>query len=193
MKLSAIVIRSKEQLSFMQKEVRDALLYLVKQDNMSVPVIYQYLHKPGVGVDVTVNNTMGMMTNIRMRNGAIIGDVEIYDLLSIASNFTGVIDNFAITCYRKEEGHYRGTQHMAYKFDAFIIYDKTAKERVLRNKKNMEERLAMPGVVPLMSDEDAGVALKKASEEILEDFRRRFGDKQPVETNKEGGYNNESE
>lgn len=185
MKLNNIVIRSKKQMESMQKEIRDALYYLVRKDNMSVPVVYQYLHKPGVELVVTPENTMGVMTNIRMEDGAIIGDIEIYDILKIASNFTGVIDNFAIS------RHSRDSNKPVYAFDALIIYDKVAKERILQRKRNMEERLAAPGSVPLVSGDDTGIALQKATKEILADFERRFKNEQSS-NNKEGGFNNES-
>lgn len=187
MKLKEIVIRSKEQMDSMQKEVRDALYHLVKQNNMSVPVVYQYLHKPGVELTVTTDNTMGMMSNIRMKDGAVVGDIEIYDILKIASNFTGVIDNFAISQNNKIPNK------PVYAFDAFIIYDKVAKERILQRKRNTEERLAMPGNVPLVSGEDAGIALQRATKEILADFERRFGKQQPTDNSNEGGNDNEPE
>lgn len=185
MKLKGIVIRSKEQMSSMQEPLVYALKQLIKQNNFSIPVVYQYLHKPGVELSVTTDNTMGMMTNFRMKNDAVMGDIEIYDILKIASNFTGIIDNLAVTTQQSGKG-------TTYKVEAFIVYDKVAKERILQKKKNMEERLAMPGNVPLISGEEKSVAIKNATKEILADFERRFANEQPKMSN-EGGNENESE
>lgn len=185
MKLKGIVIRSKKQMDSMQEPLVHALKQLIKQTNISVPVVYQYLHKPGVELSVTTDNTMGSMTNIRMKEGAIIGDIEIYDILKIASNFTGVIDNLAVTSQQTGKG-------TTYKVDAFIVYDKVAKERILQKKKNMEERLAMPGSVPLISGEEKSVAIKDATKAILADFERRFANEQPNISN-EGGNEDVSE
>lgn len=188
MNLNGVVIRSKEQMTTMQKELRDALLQIVKQDNLSVPVVYQYLHKPGVEISATTENTMGMMRNIRMKDDAIVGDIEIYNILKIASNFTGVIDNLAVSASMRNT---KSTKP-AYKLEALIVYDKVAKERILQKRKNMEERLAMPGNVPLISGEEKGVAIQNATKEILADFERRFAKEQPNKSN-EGGNVDESE
>lgn len=169
----------------MQEPLIYALKQLVKQNNISVPVVYQYLHKPGVELTVTTDNTMGTISNIRMKNGAFIGDIEIYDILKIATNFTGVIDNLAVTSQQS-------SGKTTYKVDAFIIYDKIAKERILQKKKNMEERLAMPGNIPLISGEETSVAIKDATKAILADFEQRFADKQPTISN-EGGNDDVSE
>ena len=159
MKLNAVVIRTKEQLLSMNEYLVKGLKSLKKTDE--IPLIYNYLHNPKNELVVDSNNRIGMVTNIRKNSrGDIIGDVIISNILKLASNFVGVIDNIAASIEPSTNN---------IKINAFIIYDVEAKNKVTEIKKKSNS-IAKLGEIPLMSNVDQDM-MKEISDTLLNEYK----------------------
>lgn len=158
-----VTIRTKEQMENMDERLVSALKSL-ETDNREIPLAYQYLHNPNKEFIVDSDNRIGTVTNIRKSdNGDIVGAVNIISILKIASNFTGTIDNMVATLDPK-------ANHV--KIDAFIIYDKHAKDEII--SKNVRrvvspDRLARAGEIPIMSNMGADV-MQEVSKTLLSEY-----------------------
>lgn len=163
-----IIIRSLEQQSKMKPEILQALKSLFNT-NKTIPIVYQRLHKPGAPLIIDSDNKIGEMTNIRKENnGDIVGDVTVYNVLKLANNFDGAIDNIAASLNAKT-GKAR--------LDAFIIYDKVAKDEIRLLKSMNANGLAKEGEIPLESSvkqED----LMAITDELMEEYRKLVASQQ---------------
>ena len=172
-----VIIRTKAQEGKMNPALQEALSFLLKNRHKKVPLIYQYLHNPKAELVVDADNRIGTITNVRRNsNGDIVGDVTINDILRLASNFTGVIDNMAAS-YHQESNHPE--------IDAFIIYDKTAKDeiKVKRTRTGNLAPLAKPGEIPIMAQDGVDV-MREVSEKLLKEYENMI-EKQDSKSEKE--------
>lgn len=164
MSVEPVIIRTKEQLTNMNHVLVNALNNLAKS-NKEIPIIYQYLHNPNEEVIVDVDNTIGTARNIIIDGkGDIVCNVKIRDLMKIASNYQGVIDNILATM---------NPNNNECEVNAFIIYDKFAKQEIMDRKKLMQNNsdLARPGDIPFVSEYGADM-LKEVSETLLEEYKK---------------------
>lgn len=174
-KIIGVTVRTREQLTNMNVQLVDALKYEInRRRGKRIPIIYQYLHNPNVPLVVDRDNTIGYIDNIRKdKDGNIVADLEMLNLLKIASNYQGIIDNIAASFKPNEK---RIT------IDAFIIYDKVAKEEILQRKKerqtSMENRLAKPGEIPFMVSSDSNEAVHSITDKLMVEFNKRMSEEQ---------------
>ena len=189
-KTFGLVIRAEKQLKNMDSRLVEALKNSIGENYKAIPVVCQYLHKPGEELVVDSDNTIGKVTNIRFNGkGDVVGDFEIMNILKIATNFQGTVDNIAASAKPNGKGDPK------FAVDALIIYDKLAKEEILRKKRDMERqlmesdfctRLAKPGEIPIVPSATgkASVAeLLDVTEKLVDEFKNRVA--QPI--NEEGG------
>lgn len=159
-----VKIRTKMQESKMNPTLRDALSFLMKNPHKEIPLVYQYLHNPNVELVIDSDNRIGTITNVRRdKDGDIVGDVSINNILKLASNFVGVIDNVAASIHPNTN---------RIEVDAFIIYDKAAKDEI-RIKRDFQRRkmasLAKAGEIPIMSSNGADT-LREVSEKLMKEY-----------------------
>lgn len=172
--IAGLKIRTKEQLKTMNPRIEEAVRNSIR-DGRAIPLVYQYLHKPGKELIINSDNTIGKVTNIRYdEHGDLVGDVEIIDILKIASNFVGVVDNLMASPkpMHSERDGYRLT------LDGLIVYDKFAKDDILARKRRMLEsdfagRLARPGEIPIMPTSSDKLTMREVTNKLVDEFKNR--------------------
>jgi hypothetical protein len=191
MTIEGVVIRTANQQKKMNQELVRAL-HGANKNSKGIPVVYQYLHNPNEPLIVDSDNTMGYVYNVRRNHrGDVIGDVEIMQLLRIAVNWQGVIDNIAAS--PKQE------QNNQYTVDAFIVYDIAAKARIDKKREEQKlvhpmgvNRLAVAGEIPFMPSADDNSFIKEASEKLTEEYKNCFAKQTDNQmTTSEGGTEDE--
>lgn len=159
-----ISIRTKKQMNKMDARLVDALHHLL-QESVEIPLVYQYLHNPKKEFIIDSDNRIGTVKNItKMENGDIVGDVSIKNILKIASNFNGVIDNMVATVNPK-------TNSM--EIIAFIIYDKHAKEEIVsKNVRRFVDATKLPksGEIPIMTQYGNDM-MKEVSKTLISEYK----------------------
>ena len=127
------IIRKKDELVNIRKEIVTALNTLVGHKDIKINIVYEYLHtRNGASASSGSDCIIGYVDNIQLSsNGDIVGDFHINDLLKLANNFTGSIDN--IVC-----GVVDIKGKINYMISNFVIYDRFAKE-VIDNAINSKE------------------------------------------------------
>lgn len=161
-----ITIRTRDREKTMNPALQDALSNLLKDPKKEVPLVYQYLHNPKEGLVVDSDNKIGIVTNVRRdSHWNIIGDVVINDILRLASNFVGEIDNMAAS--------FNKVTHEC-NIDAFIIYDITAKNMVDERRSKQSISLAKYGEIPIMSQSDPDM-MKEISKELIKEYENMMG------------------
>lgn len=157
-----IVIRSKKEQSKMNPEILQSLKSEFHSDK-KIPIIYQRLHNPNEPLVIDSDNKIGQISNTRQSsNGDIIGDIQIFNVLKLANNFEGTIDNIAASL-NLDTGKVN--------LDAFIIYDKVAKDELRLRKATKGFDLAKEGEIPLESNikqED----LVAINDKLMEEYRK---------------------
>lgn len=165
-----ITIRTKEQEQKMNPSLQDALSNLLKNPKREIPLVYQYLHNPNAELIIDSDNRIGTITNVRRsRDLDIIGDVSINSILKLASNFDGEVDNMMASYHQKTS---------RIEIDAFIIYNKMAKEEIQIKKKYQENRinsLSKSGEIPIMSHNGTDV-MKEVSETLLKEYENMINE-----------------
>ena len=169
-------IRTSEQMSKMDSRLVEALKNATSEKGRKIPVVYQYLHRPNEPLVVDVDNTMGEISNIRYNeDGNIVGDFHIINILKIASNFQGVIDNIAASPKPSS-----GKNPYKFTLDACIVYDRVAKEEILRKKQEARNRIsgrmAKPGEVPIVASGYGMPTLKEISEKLVDEFEKQVSE-----------------
>lgn len=195
-KTFGVTIRTEEQLKKMNPQLVEAIKNSIRNEGKPIPVVYQYLHKPGEELVIDSDNTIGKVTNMRFDGkGDVVGDIEIMNILKIAANFQGTVDNIVASV--KPIGN---TGRTKLTVDGLIVYDKVAKEEILRKKREQQvlaesdfcERLAKPGEIPIMPAVAEGdmsmTKLKDVSEKLIDEFKQRVAQS---DNKKEGGNKNE--
>ena len=160
-----VTIRTKEQEKKMNQLLQNALSILMRNPHKEIPLVYQYLHNPNAELIIDADNRVGTITNVRRnRAGDIIGDVAINNILKIASNFVGEIDNMAAS-------NHPDTRRV--EIDAFIIYDKTAKDEIRVRKQNVlngrMDAFAKSGEIPIMSRNGVDT-MREISEKLVKEY-----------------------
>ena len=165
--LTDVMIRTSDQVLSMDSRLVDALNYSTKK-NDKIPLVYRYLHNPNEEFIVDETNKIGNISNIRKTSKGYIGDVEIHDIIKLAINYQGTIDNLLVT-YNTNIGRFE--------VNAFIIYDKIAKSECDKRKKdrlnNINRRLPRPGEVPFSSSYD-NIDVKRACEALIEEYNKHM-------------------
>ena len=158
------MIRTESQLKKMNPSLQDAISFLLKNPHKKVPLIYQYLHNPTKELVIDCDNRVGTITNVRRNKiGDIVGDVTINDILKIASNFVGEVDNMAASFHEDSK---------RIEIDAFIIYDKVAKNEIRVNRENQQNKigaLSKVGEIPIMSQNSAET-MREISEKLMKEY-----------------------
>ncbi len=165
--MDEVVIRTNRQLKSMNLAIVKALEDAAGMKKGRIPVIYQYLHKPGTPTIVDDTNIIGYITNIKKeKNGDIVGDIGIISLMKLAIHYQGVIDNICVSIDPSTK---------ATKIDCFIVYDRSAKseiDRLREEKKN--PRVFKRGEIPFVDD---GVGKQMALKKITEEIEKELKDK----------------
>lgn len=151
-KYQNIIVRKKEQLVSMNPEIVSTLKTACRKQE-SCSLIYQPLQSKEATKDLVIDssNRIGTIYNLRLdKEENVICDLEVFDLMKLASNFNGVIDNLIIqkVLPNKSSNHYR------LKIVAFVIYDVELKEKI-DNQLKQRAMTAMPkfGDVALPKDQ----------------------------------------
>lgn len=154
MKLEAVIIRTFDQIRMMDENLVKGLTSIKPFDK--IPLIYNYLHNPNNELVIDNSNRIGTVTNVRVNDkGDIVGDIDILDILKLASNFEGVIDNIAASI---------NPTNGEVTVNAFIIYDIVAKNKIKEGKRLKH------GEIPLMSTTDPEM-MKEVSEKLVEEYK----------------------
>ena len=158
------MIRTESQLKKMNPSLQDAISFFFNYPHKKVPLIYQYLHNPTKELVIDCDNRVGTITNVRRnKKGDIVGDVTINDILKIASNFVGEVDNMAASFHEDSK---------RIEIDAFIIYDKVAKNEIRVNRENQQNKigaLSKVGEIPIMSQNSAET-MREISEKLMKEY-----------------------
>jgi hypothetical protein len=133
---------------------------------LRVPIVYQYLHNPNKQLEITQDNLVGYVSNIHYvtkgEDSLLIGDVEIDDLLRVAVNFEGKVDNMMAEA---------DADGKSVHIKAFIIYNKIAKDIINKKKEDeINKRLPRPGEIPYVGNHI--VDWTAVNESIAEEFER---------------------
>ena len=163
-----IVIRSKEQLKNMNPVIIEALQNAQKF-HKEIPLIYQYLHNPNKPLIVDNENKIGMVTNIHKSTyGDYVGTVSIQNILALASNFDHTIDNLGVSNH-SDTGRFE--------VDAFIIYDKHAKNDVKVRNEKLESLSNIPktGEIPIMSQHNPKM-MKEIADQLVDEYKKLMQD-----------------
>ena len=180
--LEGVVIRNNAKMQMMDKLLLDGLELLTLKKS-EVPLVYTYLHNPNKEFIIDGDNKIGKVFNIRKTKNGIVGDVELLSILKLASNYTGVIDNMMaeINPHTKK-----------IEIKAFIIYDKIAKEDIVRKRNQsldtLNQRLAKPGEIPFVSSYD-NFDLSKINDELVKEYQKLMEPQNNNEELKEGMSN----
>ena len=162
MVIGNIVIRDISQLCSMDNRLADALKNLTFK-KQTIPLVYQYLHNPNKTFIIDIDNTIGKVFNIRRSSNGIIADIQLNDVLTYASNFTGKIDNMMADFNPN-------TNEIEIK--AFIVYDKVGKENCIKQKtQSLNKQLPKPGEIPFMPSKD-NLDMKCISEELINEYNK---------------------
>lgn len=163
-----ITIRSKEQLKSMNPIIVEALQNASKT-NKEVPLIYQYLHNPNKPLIVDSENKIGTISNIHKAvDGDYVGVANIKNILALASNFEHVIDNLAVSLH-SDTGKFE--------VDAFIIYDKHAKNDIKVRNEKVEELSKSPkyGEIPIMS-QHSPTMMQDIANTLMDEYKKLMQD-----------------
>lgn len=167
MSLSPVIIRTAKKFESMNEMLIEAINNLIKSKK-EIPLIYEYLHNPNKELIIDSDNKIGTISNVRKdKKGNIIGDVAIYNILKLANNYQGCIDNLTAS-------YHPDTKQI--EIDAFIIYDKTAKENI-KSKRNQISDLSKPGEAALMSEYGPEM-MKDISDALIEEYNKLVSTKQ---------------
>jgi len=174
-----VIIRTATQIKHMNPHIVRALNEAIKHDKVDIPVVYQYLHRPGVPFVATMENTIGKITKIsKSFNGDYVGTIRLISLVKLASNYMGVIDNIAVSMIQ-------GISQV--KIDGFIIYDKTAKLQIMNKEKNVQSKQDGAVVIPrgpkageipfaMSSSTEASELMKEASKLLIDEFNKKMSE-----------------
>lgn len=178
---NSVIIRTATQIRAMNPHIVKALDAVVDKKDISIPVVYQYLHRPGVQFLATSDNTIGKIVYVTKDfKGDYIGTIHLMSLLKLASNYMGVIDNIAVSINQ-------ATNQVS--LDGFIVYDKSAKLKIAK-KKNLDidmpnDDLSMihgprAGEIPfaLSSTTETSELMKEASKLLIDEFNKKVADEE---------------
>lgn len=117
--INNVVIRSASYLK--KREIYDVIMN-AKNDN--IPIFYQYNQLSNVQSKLPDQHIIGRTKNIKDVDGIVCCDIELYDTLTLSSNFCNIIDNYTLkTCKDNNSNH-------DYELVRFIVYDKEFKRKV---------------------------------------------------------------
>lgn len=89
-----------------------------------IPLHYQYAQSKDKTTSLPQSTKIGEITNIHVKDEQFVCDVIVHDLIKLAHNFDGVIDNYRVKVTRGA-----GSERIL-EFIYFIIYDKKFKQEV---------------------------------------------------------------
>lgn len=120
MRYNDVVIRTKDQLNSMNKELSNALHTAFDARGWvykSYPLVYQFNKgRDGESMRHEIGDEVGFIENIHFSDGNLIGDVVTLDCIRKSCNFNNTIDNFVIS--KTTIG-----DMISYNIEHFIIYD----------------------------------------------------------------------
>ena len=173
--MEPVVIRTREQLHKMNPDIVGGLMNLTHTDRHT-PMIYQYLHSREKSVEIKPDITIGEIYNVRKdKNGNIIGDVKLFFMNRLSVNYQHTIDNLIASIHPETN---------SIEVDAFIVYDKEAKELVRERRRSAAS--PKPGRIPLVSGIDP-VTMKEITDTLVEEYNKLVEGQQSDKT-KEDQY-----
>ena len=137
MRHNSVIIRTKEQLGAMNKELVEALHNIFDngiQEAKSCTIVYQF-NKGADGETMMheIYDEIGVADYIHFEpNGDLVCDVITNDLLRKSRNFRGVIDNFVISKTTT------GNNNVQYNMEHFVVYDEIVKKQMRESNKRRE-------------------------------------------------------
>lgn len=170
MKYENVVIRSKERLERMGKEMRDAIFDIYDRggfEGKSFPIVYQYTKGvDGDSVGADRSDIVGEAMNLDITSGGdFVCDVIIHDVMQKSIHFENVIDNMVIGKHCIEHKN-EEVGPAVYELVQFIIYDRQVRaenNRALTMTKNVEKTYNAP-TEAYMGNPSAGGAIQRMVE-----------------------------